>query len=212
VIPEPGPLATLGDVMNARLLIPAPIAALVLAGCGAAAPTLTVEPAAAKQPAPASAAPRTDCDAGRWTGAIDPEGRPEGFDAGDTGAVYVWHDGDGWHVRSTDRRPTDHHYTGTIRLLPGGARFTAVRTVRDEKDDRVTVDGDNVLHYDLHTFASIDGFDFRVGCQADPRARRDRERLAFHTMFDGHPVADRVRIGAEKRTPSSADFGFVRSV
>ena len=197
--------------MNARF-VPAlvtSLGAVVLAGCGAG-PTLTVEPAAAKHPAPAAAP--ADCDAGRWTGAIDPEGRPESFDAGDTGAVYVWHDGDGWHVRSTDTRPTDHHYTGTIRLAPSGASFTAVRPVRDEKDDRVSVDGDGTLHYDLHTFASIDGFDFRVACAPDHQARRDRERLGFHTMFDGHPVADRVRIGAEKRTPRSADFGFVRSV
>lgn len=198
--------------MNLRQLLVAVtgLGTVALAGCGSG-PTLMVQPAAATRPAP-SAPARADCDAGRWTGAISPEGRPEGFDAGDTGAVYIWHDADGWHLRSTDKRSTDHHYTGTIRLEPAAANFTDVRTVRDERDDKVTVDGTNTLHYDFHTFASIDGVDFRVSCPADQKGRPDRERLGFHTEFDGHPVADRVRIGAEKRVPKSADFGFVRSV
>jgi hypothetical protein len=122
----------------------------------------------------------------------------------------VWHDGDGWHIRTTDRRAVDHHYTGTIRLLPAGESFVGVRPVRDERDDHIFVDGDNVLHYDFHTFASIDGGDFRVTC-AD-RGRGARERLAFHTELDGHPVADRVRIGDSKQSPKSADFAFVRAV
>jgi hypothetical protein len=142
-------------------------------------------------------------------GAISPQGRPDRLDAGDAGAVYVWHDGDGWHVRATDARPTDHHYTGTIQLAPAGASFTDVRPFRDERDDRVFVDGDNTLHYDFHTYASVDGVDFRATCSA---GRQDRERLAFHTEFDGHPISDRVRIGDSKRSPQTADFAFRRSV
>ncbi len=187
-------------------------AAAALAACGGGAATLDVRPAAATSPAPAggSAAPgpAATCDAGRWTGAVSPEGRPDGLDAGDAGAVYVWHDGDGWHVRATDRRPTDHHYTGTIRLSAGG--FAAVRTVSDERDDRVTVGGDDVLRYDFHTFASIDGVDFHVTCPAERRPGPGRQRLAFHTAFDGQPVADRVRIGDSRRPPASADFAFAR--
>jgi hypothetical protein len=66
-----------------------------------------------------------------------------------------------------------------------------------------------VLHYDFHTFASIDGVDFRVTCQGGRRA--DLERLAFHTDFDGRPIADRVRIGDSKQSPRTADFAFARS-
>jgi len=200
--------------MNLRHLALAslPAALVALAGCGGS-PTLEIQPAAAKAAA-ATAQPATTatvrCDAGAWTGAISPEGRPDNFDAGDAGAVYVWHDGDGWHVRTTDQRPVDHHYTGTIHLQPAVANFADIRTVRDERDDRVSVDGTNTLHYDFHTFASIDGVDFHVTC---PAGRHDgRERLAFHTDFDGHPIADRVRIGDTKASPKSADFAFVRAV
>jgi hypothetical protein len=202
--------------MNLRrlLLTGAGLGSAALAACGGQ--TLPVQPAAAtltvsSSPAASGAAPAQpaaggDCDTGAWTGAISPEGRPDSLDAGDAGAVYVWHDAGGWHVRSTDARPVDHHYTGTIRLAPAAASFADLRTVRTERDDRVLVDGTNVLHYDFHTFASIDGVDFRVTCPAGRRA----ERLAFHTEFDGHPIADRVRIGDTKRSPRSADFPFVR--
>jgi hypothetical protein len=189
-------------------------AGAALAACGGTAPTtLDVRPAAATGTAAAQAQPAgaqaAACDAGRWTGSISPEGRPDGLDAGDAGAVYVWHDGDGWHVRATDRRPTDHHYTGTIRLSGGG--FADVRPVRDEQDDRVTVGGDDLLHYDLHTYASVDGVDFRVTCPPERHGRVERQRIGFHTEFDGHPVSDRVRIGDSKRSPAGADFAFVRT-
>src|SRR5262245_32740833 len=193
--------------MNLRHLplAAAGLGAAAIVACGSS-PTLNLAPAAAVKAAPAGQVAER-CDTGRWTGAVNPEGRPNGFDAGDAGAVYVWHDGDGWHIRTTDARPVDHHYTGTIRLEPAAANFAAMRTVRDERDDRVFVDGTNVLHYDFHTFASIDGADFRVTCPAG----RDRERLSFHTDFDGRPIADRVRIGEHKQSPRTADFGFVRA-
>jgi len=195
--------------MNLRHLVLAALPAAVVA-CGGG-PTLEIQPAAARTAAASPPPPVAGrCDATPWTGAISPEGRPDGLDAGDAGAVYVWHDGDGWHIRTTDQRAVDHHYTGTIRLLPAGESFVDLRPVRDERDDRIFVDGDNVLHYDFHTFASIDGADFRVTC-AD-RRRGARERLAFHTEFDGRPISDRVRIGDRKQSPKSADFAFVRGV
>lgn len=187
---------------------------LALAACGDG-PTLAIQPAAATSPAPSPQQTSGDrCNTGRWAGAISPEGRPDGLDSGDAGAVYMWHDAAGWHIRATDRRPIDHHYTGTIRVAPQGG-FTDVRPVRDEKDDRVWALGDSVLHYDFHTFASIDGVDFRVSCPVERTVERkvaaDHQRLGFHTEFDGHPLADRVRIGDSKLSPKSADFAFVRA-
>lgn len=197
--------------MNLRrflVLAALPAAVVAVAGCGGT--TLQVSPAAATKTTSSPSPSASGCDATPWTGAISPQGRPDGLDAGDAGAVYVWHDGDGWHVRTTDARPVDHHYSGTIRLQPAGANFADIRTVRDERDDRVSLDGTNTLHYDFHTFASIDGVDFHITC---PTGRRDgRERLGFHTEFDGHPISDRVRIGDSKQSPKSADFAFVRSV
>ena len=199
--------------MNLRrflVLAALPAAAVAVAGCGGT--TLEIQPAAATttvaSPSPGAAA--SGCDATPWTGAISPQGRPDGLDGGDAGAVYVWHDADGWHVRATDRRAVDHHYTGTIRLLPATESFVGIRPVRDERDDHVHVDANNVLHYDFHTYASIDGVDFRVTC--GDRRPNAREHLGFHTEFDGHPISDRVRIGDSRQSPKSADFAFVRSV
>jgi hypothetical protein len=197
--------------MNLRrflVLAVLPAAVLAMAGCGGT--TLQIQPAAATKTAASPSPGASGCDATAWTGAISPQGRPDALDAGDAGAVYVWHDEDGWHIRTTDQRPVDHHYTGTIRLLPATESFVDIRPVRDERDDHVTVDANNVLHYDFHTFASIDGVDFRVTC--GDRRPNVRERLGFHTEFDGHPISDRVRIGDSKRSPKSADFGFVRTV
>jgi hypothetical protein len=206
--------------MQLRILVVGAGALAALTGCGTGT-TLLARPAAATAAAtatpgtatPGTATPGTarSCDAGPWTGALDPQGRPDGFDAGDVGAIYIWHDDTGWHLRATDMRPTDHHYTGTVALSPG-ASFVALRPVRDERDDRVWVEGGNLLHYDFHTHASIDGADFVVSCPAEGRERRQRERLLFHTEYDGQPVADRVRIGDAKAIPRAATFWFVRSV
>jgi hypothetical protein len=198
--------------MNLRrlslVLAAAGLGSAALAGCGGG-PTLQMQPAAATSTQQPQAAPAAACDASPWMGTISPQGRPDKLDAGDSGAVYVWHDGDGWHVRATDVRAVDHHYTGTIHLGPAAAAIVDVRPVRDERDDRVSVDGDNTLHYDFHTYASIDGVDFRVTCSTG--RQRDRERLMFHTELDGHPIADRVRIGDSKRSPRTADFAFART-
>lgn len=200
--------------MNLRhfTLVALGFGATTLLACGGT-PTLDTTLEAAVKAAPAKhMANHTakGCDAGRWTGAINPEGRPDGFDAGDAGAVYVWHDGDGWHIRTTDRRATDHHYTGTVRLSPAGS-FTDVHAVRDERDDKIFLVGDNTLRYDFHTFASIDGADFRVTCPPERKGEVEHQRLTFHTEFDGHPVADRVRIGDSKQSPRAATFAFTRS-
>ena len=67
--------------MNLRHLVLAAVP-LALAACGGA-PTLEIQQAAAKTAVapPSPAAGR--CDATPWTGAISPEGRPDGLDAGD---------------------------------------------------------------------------------------------------------------------------------
>ena len=93
--------------MNLRrflVLAALPAAVVAVAGCGGT--TLQIQPAAAATNA-ASPSPGASgrCDATPWTGAISPQGRPDSLDAGDAGAVYVWHDEDGWHVRTTDARP-----------------------------------------------------------------------------------------------------------
>ncbi len=102
-------------------------------------------PAASAAIATPPAAPPGDDGNRRGPDGINVNGRPDNFDAGDRGAVYLWHGPDGWHLRTTDISDTAHHYTGTIGLS-AGARWTSFAPVRLENDDRVWVDGENVLY------------------------------------------------------------------
>ena len=161
--------------------------------------------------APAAGPANPTCDDGRWIGpgGINVEGRPDSFDAGDRGGVYIWHDSDGWHMRATDISPTDHHYTGSIRLSPG-ASFTGFQTVRLEKDDRVYVTGDNVLHYSFNTHDGIDGIDFRASaCDSG----RDNERMRFSLAINGNDEdPGRIFLGDAKQHPDSGTFMVRREV
>ena len=70
--------------------------------------------AAAAPPDPAAA-----CDGPGWrVASASVDGAPAGFDAGDAGRTYLWHD-DGWHLRTTDVNNAPHLYTGTISASPG---------------------------------------------------------------------------------------------
>jgi len=162
----------------------------------------------AASPAMASS---TACDDGRWHGpdGINVEGRPDRFDAGDSGAAYVWHDASGWHLRTTDAARGVHHYTGTISASPG-ASFTALRLVRDERDDHVWLSADGVLHYDLATYRGIDGFDFRVSACA---GARDHEALRFSMDYNGREQdTARIKLGDRKQHPPTATFNVWRDL
>lgn len=177
-----------------------------------APPSTTAGDSSAATPAGAatttSTAPR--CDDGDWRGpgGINVDGRPDGLDAGDRGTVYVWHDPAGWHLRTTDVTNTAHHYTGTIAL--DGARFTSIATVRLERDDRISVDGNNTLHYAFTTYSGIDGVDFTVSaCDG----ARQHEVLRFTMDINGHEDdPSRIALGDTKQHPDSATFAVTRSV
>ena len=182
-------------------------ASVRLLSAPAAATTSTATAAATPQ---AAAGTATECADGRWIGpdGISMEGRPDGFDPGDRGAVYLWHDAAGWHLRTTDASPGAHLYTGTVNPSPG-TRFTAFRTVRAERDDHVWVTADGVLHYSLVTYRGIDGLDFRVSaCGTD----REREALRFSMDYNGHEDdPSRINLGDGRRHPDSATFVVSRA-
>jgi len=194
--------------MSIRVLVStvSAVAGIGSASLGVGAHVAAASTPAASTPAPSSTAP--SCDDGRWHGpdGIDVQGRPV-FDAGDGGAAYIWHGDAGWHLRTTDAQPGAHHYTGTITASPGAA-FTAIRPVRNERDDHVWVSGDGVLHYDLTTYRGIDGFDFRVtACAHD----RDHEALRFSLDDNGRDQdVARIKLGSDKRHPDSATFSVWR--
>jgi hypothetical protein len=176
----------------------------------ATSPTTT---APAVQPAAAipSSALAPGCDDGSWIGpdGVNVNGRPDRLDRGDDGAAYIWHGADGWHLRTTDVQNVAHHYTGTIIVSPG-ASVSSLRPVKLEKDDHVWLTSDNVIHYDLTTYAGVDGFDFRVSaCDAN----RQHETLRFTLDNNGREQdTARIKLGDTKANPPAATFDVRRAV
>jgi hypothetical protein len=82
--------------------------------------------------------------------------------------------------------------------------------VRLQKDDRVWVTSDNVLHYRFNTHNGVDGIDYRVSaCDT----RRNNETMAFNLYYDGHPDdVNRVRLGDKKQHPEQIPFAVHRDV
>lgn len=156
----------------------------------------------------AAATPTAACADGPWSVArASIEGAPAGFDPGDAGRTYVWHDSAGWHLRTTDAEPGPHHYSGTIAASPD-AQFVDVATVKLDPGDSLRVDGRHVLHYSFTTFEGIDGLNFRVtACEAD----HSRERLAFALHKEGatDQPAD-VDLGAHRDHPATDPFVATR--
>ncbi len=174
-----------------------------------AAASLT--PAASQPVATPGSSSSARCDDGRWVGpdGVNINGRPGDFNAGDRGAVYLWHGADGWRLRTTDISGSAHHYTGAI-ALSAGARFTSFSTARLENGDRAWVDGGNVLHYDFTTHNGIDGLNFTVSACDAPHGT---EMLRFSMDYNGREDdPSRINLGESKRHPDSASFAVTRSV
>lgn len=184
-------------------------AALTTVGVANAAPTApAASSAAAISAVPAAQLHR--CDDGPWKVAdASVEGAPAGFAAGDIGRTYLWHDGGGWHLRTTDARPGPHHYSGTITTSPG-AKFADVDKVRLEPGNVLFVDNHQVLHYAFTTFDAIDGVNFRVtACDGV----RNHEQLIFSVQKNSHgddPAL--IDLGEHRTHPGTDPFTAHRSV
>ena len=155
----------------------------------------------------AGAAPRTastaadDCSIGHdgpWPASV--QGRPRGFDAGDKGGVYMWHDDGGWHVRVTHRGDRERVFSGTI-TTPG--EISAER-VLDERGDRVAVSSDHhQLRFRFENYGRVDGADFVTRCAP---------RLNVSVRGDGRELpTNRVFLGHRDTHPTSVPFVIERS-
>jgi hypothetical protein len=121
------------------------------------------------------------------------QGRPDGFDAGDIGGVYLWHDNDGWHLRVTHATDDKAVISGVIHT-PG--RLVDVHGVALEKADQLTLGPDeHTMAFRFTNYGHIDGIDFRTACAPVLRFAFDRS---------GHLLpADRVFVGDDKNHPGN---------
>ena len=177
-----------------RVLTTGVVAAGVLAG-SASAFAATTSPATPATAAPASCLPAEHDDAWpAWT-----QGRPDSFDPGDTGGVYMWHDTTGWHVRVTHTNDDKAVFTGRITTPKG--HLDDVTAVALEHNDKLAVSEDKqTVTFMFANYGHVDGFDFRTTCAPTLVAgfARGHHRLPVDRVFIGdhkaHPATDPVRI------------------
>jgi hypothetical protein len=105
------------------------------------------------------------------------EGMPTSFQAGAADGYYIWHDGGGWHVRTTDSSGV-FVYSGTLRT---DGTFDDVALAQPEGADQVQLlDGGHALQFQLRTHEHIDGVDFRVDGGTG---------VVFHLEQNGQPIS-----------------------
>lgn len=128
-------------------------------------------------------------------------GQPAGFDAGDNGGVYLWHDTSGWHLRVTHKTDDRVYVSGTI--LTRGV-FSDLEGVQLERNDHFEVSpGHDAVSFQFNNYGHIDGLDFRTHCAP---------ALQFNFQADGHQLpASRVVIGHEDRHPDTDPFTIWRT-
>lgn len=185
----------------AALAIAGGVAMAVPAAASGPAPTVASNPSATPAvltgaSTPSASTCTVDHD-DRWP--LYATGRPKGLDAGDPGGVYLWHDGNGWHLRLTHRNDHVQVYSGTI-ATSGELRF---ERVLDERGDRAWVGPDHhTLHFVFTNFGHLDGLDFQTRCAP---------KLGVSVQGDGHTLpASRVNLGYLSTHPANVPFAIAR--
>ena len=126
------------------------------------------------------------------------EGKPDGFRPGSSRGYYIWHDQNGFHLVTTDRR--EHKFSGVIRT---DGNFIDVRSQRTEQDDFFRVSRDREkLTFKFDTDGETDGLKFRV----------DGGRFVEFDLFvDGHRINPReIHIGDDGWSPKDSNFRLRR--
>ena len=168
--------------------------AVVVGAVATAAPAVAAR--RPSPPAPASCAANHDDAWPDWVNGV-----PADFEAGAKGGVYLWHDGDGWHVRVTHKTDDRAYVSGVLHTT---GVFFDVNGVATERGDRVEVSPDHhTIVFQFNNYGHIDGLDFRTYCAPG---------IGMGFNADGHWMpANRVVIGHGDQHPDSNPFRIVRT-
>lgn len=131
----------------------------------------------------------------------DPRGRMEGSPTDKPARYYVWHDGEGWHLRSCSRLV--NQFQGTIRVSGGSIRKCRRigLDLRGKGADRWSLSKDRrELTFHLFTSTSFDGFDFSVDA---PDAT-----VEFELLINDKKMPRRIFIGRNGAHPKDVKFTF----
>lgn len=128
---------------------------------------------------------------------LNPKGQPRDMRAGAPHRYYVWHDHEGWHLRTTTARER-HRFHGEVIADQGAIQN--VRTFKRERGDWVRVDADGrKVFFDLSTDEGLDGFDFRTEAQS----------LRFRLFMDGKDRPELVFVGLTGAHPNNVPFALL---
>jgi hypothetical protein len=132
---------------------------------------------------------------------LDPRGRMEGSPTDKPARYYVWHDQDGWHLRSCSRLV--NQFQGTVRVSGGTIRKCRPigLDLRGKQADRWGLSKDRrELTFHTFTSTSFDGFDFNVDA---PDAT-----LEFELLINEKKMPRRIFIGRNGAHPADVKFTF----
>jgi hypothetical protein len=130
------------------------------------------------------------------------QGRPDSFDAGDRGGVYLWHDASGWHLRVTHATDDKAAFTGIIRSK---STVSNVQPVQLEQNDKVKVKVDKAEHviaFRFLNYGHIDGVDWTAPCA---------RALRFSFKRGGQKLTSTVFLGDKKVHPKHDPFAVKRA-
>ncbi len=122
----------------------------------------------------------------------DLEGQPTQLRQGVLESYWVWHDGDGYHVRTTTAHDR-HVFSGYVETARGGVW---VKSYQLRPDDVVRLTG-NRIEFRLNTQRNLSGFDLRLDWSSE---------ATLHLELDGsggQKILDKVFVGSENSHPTS---------
>lgn len=123
----------------------------------------------------------------------DLEGQPTQLHQGALESYWIWHDDDGYHLRTTTAHDR-HVFSGHIECSRADAWVKAYQL---KQDDFVRLAGQRI-EFHLVTQRNLSGFDFRVDWG---------NSATFFLEIDGHKGSlDHVFLGRENTHPASDPF------
>jgi hypothetical protein len=134
---------------------------------------------------------------------LNPSGKPKDFDAGDVQKYALWHDDDGWHLRTTTAKKI-HHFKGVV-VVKGGT-FENVKSLVLEAKDRWSIGPEkHKVIFDFATDTHVDGFDWHTSKDADS-IEFDLEIGPGNDKAPTQKKEDRVFVGEKGDHPDKIPF------
>ncbi len=133
-----------------------------------------------------------------WPGWV--QGRPSGINPLTTAHIYMWHDGDGWHIRATHHNTNLRSFSGQLST---SGKFAKVHAVHLEKSDQFSVASDgHTISFVFKNYGYIDGVDFRTHCAPS---------ISFAFQSDGKTApASKIIVGKNSAHPRNDPFTINR--